>query len=165
MEQNHHGIARRFGGVRSHDPGPKRPERLDFHDGWLARIQAPRKGFVDGSRTVRIVSTMTAMAHSLNPRTRRNLPLLWTLVRSPKAIWRFLTKGAWGPRLFALLAVIYVIVPIDLIPDIAPIVGWLDDVGAATAAAGWVATEIMKDLRREDAEAIQADSTADLTSS
>lgn len=32
-------------------------------------------------------------------------------------------------RLLALLAVAYVVSPIDLVPDFVPILGWLDDVG------------------------------------
>lgn len=41
-------------------------------------------------------------------------------------------------KLVALLAVIYVIVPVDLIPDV-PIVGWLDDIGVMGLATAWLA--------------------------
>jgi uncharacterized membrane protein YkvA (DUF1232 family) len=40
-------------------------------------------------------------------------------------------------KLFVLAAVAYVIWPMDLIPDV-PIIGWLDDLGVASLAMGWV---------------------------
>lgn len=41
-------------------------------------------------------------------------------------------------KLFVLLAVAYVVWPVDLIPDV-PVVGWLDDLGVASVAAAWLA--------------------------
>jgi uncharacterized membrane protein YkvA (DUF1232 family) len=38
-------------------------------------------------------------------------------------------------KLFVALAVAYVVMPLDLIPDVAPVIGWLDDLGIATMAA------------------------------
>jgi uncharacterized membrane protein YkvA (DUF1232 family) len=40
-------------------------------------------------------------------------------------------------KLFVLAAVIYVISPVDLIPDV-PIVGWLDDMGVMSLAVAWM---------------------------
>ena len=40
-------------------------------------------------------------------------------------------------KLFVLLAVVYVVSPIDLIPDV-PIVGWLDDMGVMSLAVAWM---------------------------
>ncbi|MBX3192188.1 MAG: DUF1232 domain-containing protein [Labilithrix sp.] len=40
-------------------------------------------------------------------------------------------------KLFVLGAVVYVIMPVDLIPDV-PIIGWLDDLGVMTLAVGWM---------------------------
>ncbi len=44
-------------------------------------------------------------------------------------------------KLFVLAAVVYVVCPIDLIPDV-PIVGWLDDLGVASLAAAWLSRVI-----------------------
>ena len=44
------------------------------------------------------------------------------------------SRASIGGKAFVLLAVAYVVMPIDLIPDVAPIVGWLDDIGVATMA-------------------------------
>ena len=37
-------------------------------------------------------------------------------------------------KLFVLATLAYVVWPIDLIPDVAPVIGWLDDLGMATIA-------------------------------
>jgi uncharacterized membrane protein YkvA (DUF1232 family) len=53
-------------------------------------------------------------------RFRRELRLVWAMLRSPEAPWRC--------KLIAMAAFAYVISPIDLIPDFALVLGWLDDV-------------------------------------
>ncbi len=40
-------------------------------------------------------------------------------------------------KLFVFAAVIYVISPVDAIPDV-PIVGWLDDMGVMSLAVAWM---------------------------
>ena len=37
-------------------------------------------------------------------------------------------------KLFVLAAVVYVISPVDLIPDAFPVIGWLDDMGVMSLA-------------------------------
>ncbi len=48
-----------------------------------------------------------------------------------KAIWSFLRDGSsdWKPKVVAVAAIVYLIWPIDLLPDLAPLIGWLDDIG------------------------------------
>jgi uncharacterized membrane protein YkvA (DUF1232 family) len=41
-------------------------------------------------------------------------------------------------KVFVLAAVLYVISPVDLIPDAFPIVGWLDDMGVMSLAVAWM---------------------------
>ena len=36
----------------------------------------------------------------------------------------------WG-KLFVLFAIFYIVFPLDAIPDFAPVIGWLDDLGVA----------------------------------
>ena len=85
----------------------------------------------------------------VNPvRAKRNLPAL----RKPGAIWRYLKNPntAKLPKLFLLAAIAYVALPVDLIPDVAPIVGWLDDLGFATFALGWISKKASEAAVAED---------------
>lgn len=54
-------------------------------------------------------------------------------------------------KLFVFAALVYVIVPVDLIPDV-PLVGWLDDLGVASLAAAWVARKVARYRDAPDAE-------------
>jgi len=40
-------------------------------------------------------------------------------------------------KLFVLAAVVYVISPVDAIPDV-PVIGWLDDMGVMSLAVAWM---------------------------
>lgn len=44
-------------------------------------------------------------------------------------------------KLVGLVAVLYVVVPVDLIPDI-PFVGWLDDLGVVGLATAWLTRRV-----------------------
>lgn len=45
------------------------------------------------------------------------------------------SQAKWKRVIIALLAVIYIVSPLDLIPDWFPVVGWLDDLGVLAWAA------------------------------
>lgn len=53
-------------------------------------------------------------------------------------------KVAGWKKVLGLLAVVYALAPIDLIPDVVPLVGWLDDVGVLTVAFGLIARDMAK---------------------
>ena len=77
--------------------------------------------------------------------------LLGTVLASPRAVWRFFVRRdtPFLPKLMALFTVAYVIWPADLIPDIAPLIGWLDDVGFVAFTTAWLARAIHKSTRDE----------------
>lgn len=56
-------------------------------------------------------------------------------VRSPAAQRPLRLQAKWKRVIIAVLAMIYVISPLDLIPDFIPIIGWLDDLGVLVWAA------------------------------
>ena len=53
-----------------------------------------------------------------------------------KRLYHFLRdpKADWKPKAAVFLAVLYLLWPIDLLPDLAPMIGWLDDLGVGTLA-------------------------------
>ena len=55
------------------------------------------------------------------------LPAAWRLLRSP-------AQPMWG-KVLLVAAGAYVVMPLDLIPDVAAIIGWLDDLGVVAAVA------------------------------
>lgn len=67
---------------------------------------------------------------------------LFTVLRHPSALWRFFRDkdAPKAPRVLAVLALLYVVLPFDLVPDLIPVVGWLDDLGVASLALGFVAS-------------------------
>jgi uncharacterized membrane protein YkvA (DUF1232 family) len=63
----------------------------------------------------------------------------------PKLSWfRALTRYYRDPsasllgKLVAFFALIYAVMPIDLIPDVVPVFGWLDDIGVMGLATAWL---------------------------
>lgn len=47
-------------------------------------------------------------------------------------------------KLAGLLAIVYFLSPIDLIPDFIPVLGWLDDIGVLSAAAMFLVREVQR---------------------
>lgn len=80
------------------------------------------------------------MARPLPARTKAHGAALLPMLLRPRAVWRFLRRSDTPklPKLGLLLAVLYVLWPLDLIPDVAPLLSWLDDAGVATLAIGWL---------------------------
>jgi uncharacterized membrane protein YkvA (DUF1232 family) len=74
------------------------------------------------------------------------------VVRHPSAFVRFLRdkEAPLLPRLLALFAVLYVVLPFDAIPDAIPIVGWLDDVGVIALVLAWTAKRVAHYVPRAD---------------
>ncbi len=72
--------------------------------------------------------------------------LFLVLLALPKSRLRcfLLEIGGWST---AALSAVYIVSPIDLIPDFIPVVGWIDDVGALVA--GLVALSTALSARRD----------------
>jgi uncharacterized membrane protein YkvA (DUF1232 family) len=60
-------------------------------------------------------------------------------------------KGIFS-KLLVLGAILYVVWPVDLIPDVVPVVGWLDDLGFASIALGFLARAVGKYREAENAK-------------
>ena len=56
-------------------------------------------------------------------------------MRIPTSQQPLKSQAKWKRVIIAVLAMLYVISPLDLIPDFIPVIGWLDDLGVLVWAA------------------------------
>lgn len=82
----------------------------------------------------------------------KRLALLWTVLRGDaRQLWFALRHPAapawlkWGTALIAL----YVLSPIDLIPDALPLIGVVDDLVLVPLAIRWLLKRLPPELARE----------------
>lgn len=65
-------------------------------------------------------------------------------LETAKGLFAASRKGAlWTPRntILAILALLYTLSPVDLVPEfLFPLIGWMDDVGIMAAVICWIAT-------------------------
>jgi uncharacterized membrane protein YkvA (DUF1232 family) len=93
----------------------------------------------------------TALSSALRPipnrGRRRHINVAWDVATSA---WRFFLdpNASTGLKLLFLLSALYVLTPADLIPDLVPVIGWLDDIGVAALAAAFLLRTIAPYRRR-----------------
>lgn len=64
---------------------------------------------------------------------------VWSYFRDRRVpLWR---------KAVGILAVVYLFSPVDFVPDVLPVIGWLDDLGLLAAVAGW----LWRDIERHGA--------------
>ena len=75
----------------------------------------------------------------------KRITLFWTLFRGDaRQLWAALRHPAspawlkWGTALI----VLYVLSPIDLIPDAIPVIGWMDDLAIVTFGIRWLLSRL-----------------------
>jgi uncharacterized membrane protein YkvA (DUF1232 family) len=61
------------------------------------------------------------------------------------ALYRYMTDKyvSWHRKAIIVAALIYFISPIDAVPDIAPLIGYLDDLGVITALLKYLGSELI----------------------
>lgn len=86
---------------------------------------------------------LRAFRKSMYRISMKNLPDL-------NAIYRYLAdkETGWKPKALTALALLYVLWPADLVPDI-PVLGWLDDAGILFLA-GWYLSRKAKKFKAYD---------------
>lgn len=81
----------------------------------------------------------------------KRLPLLWTVMRGDaRQLW-FALRHPEAPswlKVGTALVVLYVLSPIDLIPDFIPVVGFLDDIVLVPLAIRWMLKRLPPHLAR-----------------
>ncbi len=82
----------------------------------------------------------------------KRLALLWSLVKGDaRLLWRAL-RHPHAPgwlRLGAIGILLYVLSPIDLVPDVIPVVGWLDDIVLVPLAIRFLLNRLPSPLRAD----------------
>ena len=82
----------------------------------------------------------------------KRFAVLWSLVKGDaRLLWRAL-RHPHAPgwlRLGAIGIVLYVLSPIDLIPDVIPVVGWLDDIVLVPLAIRFLLNRLPSHLRAD----------------
>jgi uncharacterized membrane protein YkvA (DUF1232 family) len=63
-----------------------------------------------------------------------------------RALVRFFRdrQASLAGKIFVALTVVYVVSPIDLIPDVIPVIGWLDDVGIVGVALAYLSRVLQR---------------------
>lgn len=81
------------------------------------------------------------ISKNLSGMNRGKIAKIWDKVMS---LWKFVQdpNAPWGGKAIAIGALIYLISPIDAIPDVIPVVGLTDDVGIILAAVAKLATDL-----------------------
>lgn len=78
-----------------------------------------------------------------------NIAHVGSYVRSPRvARWK---------KVMGVLAVLYAVMPVDLVPDVVPVFGWLDDVGFLGLAFGLIARDMAKHAKEKKNEVAVVD--------
>ncbi|NML27820.1 YkvA family protein [Zoogloea dura] len=76
---------------------------------------------------------------------RKDAAILWFALRHP-------ARPAWLRPALAVLA-LYVLSPVDLVPDVLPVFGLIDDLVLVPLAMAWLVRLLPESLRRSQAEA------------
>jgi uncharacterized membrane protein YkvA (DUF1232 family) len=110
-------------------------------------------------------TTREAPAVELAARPRRGKLMSLPIISDIGALIRFFRdpESSLAGKLFIVLSVAYIVFPLDFIPDLAPVLGWLDDMGVAALALAYVlkATRRYKD-EGSDAQPAQVISSRDV---
>ncbi|MBI5518088.1 MAG: DUF1232 domain-containing protein [Deltaproteobacteria bacterium] len=95
-------------------------------------------------------AALPVVSLSTSPKRRGMLAML----SSPTSLWRFFRdrEAPRGAKVTALLALAYVLFPLDVIPDLAPVVGWLDDLGMTAVAVGFLAQQAARHEALKEAQ-------------
>ena len=85
----------------------------------------------------------------------KRLTLLWAVVRSDAARLWFALRHPQAPgwlKVGAAAIVLYVISPIDLIPDFLPVIGVVDDLVLVPLAIRWLLNRLPPEIARSAAQ-------------
>jgi uncharacterized membrane protein YkvA (DUF1232 family) len=81
----------------------------------------------------------------------KRITLLWTVLRGDaRRLW-FALRHPLAPgwlKLGTALIVLYVLSPIDIVPDFIPVIGWVDDLVLVPMAIRWLLNRLPPEIAR-----------------
>jgi len=83
-------------------------------------------------------------SRDLHPATRSELSMAPSGLNSTVKLGRGSTKPLWIWLIILIIAVFYALSPIDFIPDVIPILGWIDDIVVTLSAIMVALPKIIK---------------------
>ncbi|MFO0624546.1 MAG: YkvA family protein [Polyangiales bacterium] len=95
------------------------------------------------------------------PTVARGQKGILAMLANPAGMWRFLRDPHTAKRtkVLAVLALVYLVSPLDAVPELlVPLFGWLDDVGVTALALTWLASKAARyenELPRPESPAIE----------
>lgn len=94
---------------------------------------------------------ITKIAKNLDKMKKGPIAKIWDSV---SALWQMIKDpdAAWGAKALAIGALVYLVSPIDAIPDVIPFLGLTDDAGIITAAVTSLATALNKYKKNDVAQ-------------
>lgn len=89
------------------------------------------------------------IAAKLSGMNRGKIAKIWDQVM---ALWKFIQdpEAPWGGKAIAIGALVYLISPIDAVPDLIPGFGLLDDASIIALAVGTLANDLKKYLSKNE---------------
>lgn len=81
----------------------------------------------------------------------KRLTLLWTVLRGDARHLWFALRHPGAPgwlKLGTALIVLYVLSPVDILPDVLPVIGWVDDVVLVPLAIRWLLKLLPPEIAR-----------------
>jgi uncharacterized membrane protein YkvA (DUF1232 family) len=86
------------------------------------------------------------VAQGLSCMNKGPIAAIWDKVQ---ALWKYILSNevSWYQKVAPLAALVYLVSPIDLVPDFIPVAGLLDDVGVLTAAFASMGSVLNKYLK------------------
>lgn len=90
-----------------------------------------------GERDIpKIAQNLAAMCRGPIQKAWGDVQALWAMIKDPEA--------AWKSKTIAIGALLYLVSPIDLIPDVVPVLGLTDDASVIAAAVASLSYELKK---------------------
>jgi uncharacterized membrane protein YkvA (DUF1232 family) len=128
-------------------------ERIDAENYRYTAPLPPWRQLLDTISGPSDLSSKMAMIKERLP-SYLKLPDVAAVKPAMQQMWRLLCDpaAAQGSKLLVAAALLYVVSPLDFIPDFIPLIGFTDDIAVVTGAASYLGYELTKYVQQEEQE-------------